>query len=494
MAANVAAQSRRTVASSVRNSVSALRNLAGFWAAVGRRPVEEWRADAQVMIDNYPSIEYVAWIYPDGRRARVAAGKYELLDSVQIEHREAQSLETTARIVGPEFDESGTHFRVLLPVRRDASDLGVLEARISVSTLLSGALADSAPGYAIRIHWGNQEIFARDEPSQDSWQARWKQEEAIALPMETTWSAVHAPTTELAAAWLDPVPHYLLAVGLLLAVTLGVLIHELRLTYVRADSLAAGKEVLEASTWELRRLNQALEDRVSERTKELEAFTHSISHDLKSPLGAILNFAAILELEYRGRPLDEEAREILGRIRNSAVRGTELLDGLLRLSRAGHADLHLARIDMTQLAKESFAQARQADLEPDVEFLLDPLPEAVGDRTLVREVLVNLFDNALKYSRDREKRRIRVRGRIEGSECVYEVDDNGRGFDMRFSNKLFGLFQRLPPSRATEGTGVGLALVARIVHRHKGSVSAEGRVGEGAKFAFTLPASDSNHG
>jgi signal transduction histidine kinase len=494
MATNVASQSRRTVASSVRNSVSGLRNLAGFWAAVGRRPVEEWRADAQVMIDNYPSIEYVAWIYPDGRRARVAAGKYESLDSVEIEQREATVLGKAAHIVGPEFDDSGAHFRVLMPVRRDASDLGMLEARIGVSALLSSALADSAPGYAIRIHWGNQEIFTRDEPSQDTWQDWWQQDGAIVLPLETTWSATHAPTAELAAAWLDPVPHYLLAVGLLLALTLGVLTHQLRLTYLRAGSLAAGKQVLEASAGELRKLNQALEARVSERTKELEAFTQSISHDLKSPLGAILNFAAVLELDYQGRPLDEEGREILSRIRSSAARGTELLEGLLRLSRAGHADLHLARIDMTQLAGECFTHARQADVGPDVEFLLDPLPDAVGDRTLVWEVLINLFDNALKYSRDREKRRIHVRGRIEGGESVYEVEDNGRGFDIRFRDKLFGLFQRLPSSRATDGTGVGLALVARIVDRHKGRVSADGRVGEGATFTFTLPASDSNHG
>jgi signal transduction histidine kinase len=165
---------------------------------------------------------------------------------------------------------------------------------------------------------------------------------------------------------------------------------------------------------------------------------------------------------------------------------------LLRLSRAGHANIQSARIDMDRLARECFGLARQSDLVPEVEFVLDPLPDALGDRALIREVLINLFDNALKYSRSREKRRVTVRGHVEGGLCVYEVEDNGQGFDMRFSKKLFGLFQRLPSSIGIEGTGVGLALVARVIQRHGGSVSGEGRVGEGAKFVFTLPASPAN--
>ncbi len=488
MAAEVAAQSRRSVANGVRNHVSALRNLAGFWAAVGRRPVEEWRANAAVVIESYPNLAYVAWIYPDDRRARVAAGKFESPDSVSVEPLEAQRLGTTARIVGPEPSDFGTNtFRVLLPVRRGEVDLGVLEARINAETLLHGTLQESAPGYAIRVFWGETEIYARDEMTTDSRQSWWREEADVVLPFDTRWTVVHAPTQALTAAWLNPMPHYLLAVGILLALALGFLTHHLRLNFLRARFLEAGNEALEASAGELRRLTEALEERVQERTKELEAFTHSISHDLKSPLGAILNFAAILELDYRDR-LDEEGREILGRIRNSAVRGTELLEGMLRLSRAGHADIRLTHIDMDELAREAFVQARQSDVDPDVEFVLEPLPDAWGDRTLIREVLINLFDNALKYSRSHEKRRIAIRGRSEGDEYVYEIEDNGQGFDMRYADKLFGLFQRLHSSRAIEGTGVGLALVARIVARHRGRVWAESQIGKGARFLFTLPA------
>jgi signal transduction histidine kinase len=493
MAANVAAQSRRTAAASVRSHVAALLNLAGFWAAVGRRPVEEWRADAQMLIESYPDLEYIAWIYPDGRRARVAAGKYESLGGLELEPGEAKRLGAASRIIGPERDDAGAWtFRVLLPVRRAAIDLGTLEARLRAGPLLERALEDSAPGYAISILWGDETLFSRNEPTDDPRLGWWREEGSIALPFDTAWTAIHAPTREFASAWLDPIPHYLLAAGIVLSITLGLLSHQLRLTYLRARFLAAGNEALEANAWELRRLNEVLETRVSERTKELEAFTHSISHDLKSPLGAILNFATILELEYQEKPLDEEGLNILKRIHNSAVRGTELLEGLLRLSRAGHSDLRSVRIDMTRLARESFAQARQTDLEPDVEFVLDSLPDVVGDPTLIREALINLFDNALKYSRGREKRRVSVRGRVEDGRCLYEIEDNGQGFDMRFADKLFGLFQRLPSSKGIEGTGVGLALVARIVHRHGGTVSAEGRVGEGARFSFTLPPGATN--
>ena len=487
-AAEIAAQSRRTVATSVRSHVSALWNLAGFWAAVGRRPVEEWRADAELLIESYPNVDYIAWIYPDGRLSRVAAGKFESHEAVEIVPEDPRRLASKPRLLGPEDDATGnTGFRVVLPVRRGATDLGVLEARVNSVPLLADVLQESAPGYAIQIYWGDELIHSRGEPAPDHQRGWWWQEGPVRLPLDASWRMIHIPTDELAAALLAPTPEYLLAAGILLAIALGVLTHQLRASFLRARFLAEGKEALEVSAEKLRNLNEILERRVLERTKELEAFTHSISHDLKSPLGAILNFAAILELDYCDR-LDQDAREMLGRIRASAVRGSELLEGLLRLSRTGHADLETGRIDMVELARESFAQARQFAIDPDVEFVVGPLPNARGDRALIQEVLVNLFDNALKYSRGREKRRVSVRGRVEGDQCVYEVEDNGQGFDMRYAAKLFGLFERLHSSRTIEGTGVGLAMVERIVTRHQGRVWAEGRPGEGARFVFTLPA------
>jgi signal transduction histidine kinase len=304
------------------------------------------------------------------------------------------------------------------------------------------------------------------------------------------WRVVHVPTPEYAAAWLTPLPHYLLTAGLLLSFALGVMAIQLRISSSRARTLAAGNRALEVSASELRRLNEVLEARVAERTAELEAFNHSISHDLKSPLGAILNYTSILESDYCDK-LDPEAIDILARIRRSARRGAELLNGLLRLSRASHSALAITDIDMNTLARESFAQARGLEPDCEVEFVLDPVPRALGDRALIAEVLVNLFDNAIKYTRDREKRRVTMRGMVENGECVYEVADNGLGFDMRYADKLFRVFERLHSSPDIPGTGVGLAVVASIIKRHQGRVWAEGELEVGSRFMFTLPRANS---
>jgi light-regulated signal transduction histidine kinase (bacteriophytochrome) len=152
----------------------------------------------------------------------------------------------------------------------------------------------------------------------------------------------------------------------------------------------------------------------------------------------------------------------------------------------------MEHIDMLALAREAAAQARAAEqrASEDVEFIFEALPDAVGDRALLSNVFVNLFSNALKYAkpaRECEKPRVVVTGAVEDGECLYHVADNGRGFDMRFSDKLFVLFERLHSQDEIEGTGVGLAMVARIVKRHGGRVWAKGSVGEGARFSFALP-------
>jgi signal transduction histidine kinase len=475
------------VVAGVRDYVVALRGLAAFWATVGARPVEEWRANAELLIESFPALAYVAWIHPDGRRHRVAVGKTESPADVEIEPSEIVTWGAEPNLVGPERDDSGAiGFRVFLPVRRDGAELGVLEARVNTEPMLADLFQDGLPGYAIHVRWKDDVLFRRGEPSPDPALDWWRIEGPASLILGATWTVTLAPTPELAAAWLTPDPHYLLAVGIALAIALGLLANELRTSLVRVRSLAAGNRALETSGEELRRLNETLEARVAERTAELETLTQLFAHDLKSPLGAILNFAEIIDVDHRDR-LDPDGRDILARIRRSAIRATGLLDGLLRLSRARRATLDMTDIDMNALARESFAQARVSAADHDVEFVLEPLPNARGDRGLVAEALVNLFDNALKYSRGREKGRVMMRGRLEGGECVYEVSDNGQGFDMQYSGKLFGVFERLHTSPEIPGIGVGLALVKKIVQRHAGRVWAEGTIDGGARFAFTLP-------
>ncbi len=244
---------------------------------------------------------------------------------------------------------------------------------------------------------------------------------------------------------------------------------------------------------EVRELNRDLERRVVERTeqleaanKELEAFAYSVSHDLRAPLRAIDGFSHILEEDYTDK-LDAEGKRLLGVVRDNAARMGMLIDDILKFSRAGRLELNAGEIDM-----EKMAQAVLAELVPDADesrlhVEIGHLPPARGDSAMMRQVFVNLLSNALKFSRNRQPAQIRVGSRMEGGETVYFVQDNGAGFDMRYADKLFGVFQRLHSTNEFEGTGIGLAIVKRIVNRHGGRVWAEGKVDEGATLYFSLP-------
>jgi light-regulated signal transduction histidine kinase (bacteriophytochrome) len=252
-------------------------------------------------------------------------------------------------------------------------------------------------------------------------------------------------------------------------------------------------EDLKQAEAEVRRLNAELEQRVRDRTaqlraanKELEAFSYSVSHDLRAPLRAINGYARILA-EDHGPRLDADGRRMLDTVRSESLRMGALIDDLLRFSRLGRQRLRKTSTDMTALVGEIHAELRRSLPDRTVEFRLGALPDAPADPALVRQIWVNLLDNAFKFTRRRERAEIAVSGTVHGGEAVYSVHDNGAGFEMRHAGRLFGVFQRLHPAEDFEGTGVGLALVQRLVQRHGGRVWAEAEPERGATFHFTLP-------
>ncbi|PYP59675.1 MAG: two-component sensor histidine kinase [Gemmatimonadetes bacterium] len=243
------------------------------------------------------------------------------------------------------------------------------------------------------------------------------------------------------------------------------------------------------------RSHHHLEAQVAQRTKalegtnaELESFSYSVSHDLRAPLRAIHGFARIL-LEDHHAQLDPEAQRLLGVIDQNTRRMGQLIDDLLAFSRLGRTDLATGPVDMkelTQLVADE-VQRTEAGRNGSLEIRIDPLPAARGDRGLLRQVMSNLLLNAAKFTRDRPSAKIEVGSQADGGQTVYYVKDNGAGFDARYADKLFGVFQRLHSTEQFDGTGVGLAIVKRIVQRHGGRVWAEGAVNQGATFYFTLP-------
>lgn len=220
---------------------------------------------------------------------------------------------------------------------------------------------------------------------------------------------------------------------------------------------------------------------------ELRAFSYSVAHDLRAPLRAISGFAQVL-IEDCAPQLATEDRNHLDRIVHNARMMAQLIDDLLSLSRIGFQPLKSTRIEMTALARDVFEELRDAQPGREIDFQIANLPPAAGDPSLMRQVWVNLIGNALKFTRRRDKVRIEVGGTGAGPDFVtYFVRDNGAGFDMQYAGKLFGAFQRLHRPSDFEGTGIGLALVQRIIQRHGGTIWAEGEENVGARFAFTMP-------
>jgi PAS domain S-box-containing protein len=245
----------------------------------------------------------------------------------------------------------------------------------------------------------------------------------------------------------------------------------------------------------MRNINDELENRVVERTeqllaanKDLESFSYSVSHDLRSPLRHISSFVSLLE-EHLGDQGDDTTQRYLGTIGNSARHMSQLIDGLLAFSRLGRSAVNVTAVDFAMLVEAVVSQIAHDTGGRVVDWVIAPdLPVVQGDALLLREVWANLLGNAFKYSRPRERARIEIGWSVDPAVgYTFYVRDNGVGFDTKYAQKLFGVFQRLHRASDFEGTGIGLALTRRILERHGGSIWAESQQGEGSVFHFSLP-------
>jgi len=245
---------------------------------------------------------------------------------------------------------------------------------------------------------------------------------------------------------------------------------------------------LERAESQIRELNGALQKKIEELgdlNKELESFSYSVSHDLRAPLRSLTGYSKMLEEDHLDK-LDEDGRRILNVIQKNAHKMNLLIDDLLEFSRLGRKEIKKSEINAERLVSNVISELRDST-QTRAEIILGSLPAIYADYALITQVWVNLMSNAFKYSAKKEKPIVEVGSKQEGNESVFFVKDNGAGFDMRYANRLFEVFQRLHKPEDFQGTGVGLSIVKRIINKHGGRIWAEGKVNEGAVFYFTLP-------
>ncbi len=482
------------------DQIQASRRLARFWRRFGRQTWEEWEFDTRLYLEDN-GLDSVVWVDPGfmvrnwevGLGTPMKPARAEDLAAI-VASQEKAARDGVETFAGPFLLEGGEHAHwTMVPIGKGGA---ALVAGRRLDAMFDSVLRTHAEQCDVRIRDADDVLFERRSPDCHS-------SIQVETPIHAFAGRIWTLTIEPSPSIVDvsnPLSYIVLVGGLLTATLLGSVMWTRGVTRAGAVALVGANRRLERTTlethhaeMELRKLNDELESRVRGRTAalkeavaDLEAFNYSVSHDLRSPLGAIVNFAAIIEQD-EGERLEEEGRLHLERIRASAMTALAMMDSLMEFSKAGRLSIETRRVSMRRLVEEVWNELVTADPKREAEIRISELPDVVADPTLLRLVIANLLSNALKFSAVRPKTIIEIGGSRKDGECVIWVKDNGVGFRMESSERIFKVFTRLHPASRYPGTGVGLAIVSRIIGRHDGRVWCEGSPDGGATFYFTLP-------
>ena len=471
----------------------ALRDVARFWATYGRLPADQWKSDARIELSHFDGIRVIVWDDPQ-RDVRYAATPPNLRFSQRPSEDEWAELKklvakpdgpaNAERMLGPTRDADGHYvYRVRIPEGPDGSE-GVLVALVDAHDMLAELLRDQSPGYRIEVRWKDEELFSRGEADVDAPPA-WTRSGVIKLSMGPAWTVVHKPSEKVVARLRSPAMLGLLLAGLTVSLLVGVLLFQNERMRVRAQTAERAERRIVALNADLERQVSDRTHELAERTADLETISESVSHDLRSPLNTIaLNLYQLHLADGNQTDIDAGASPVVQRMDNAVRQMVHVLDRMRNFSTVTYTPFHRAVINMAELSQQVFDELVHSETTP-VSLDIMALPKCRADRTLAEILLFNLFSNALKYTRQRAERSIRVGFEANESPTVYFVRDNGIGFDAAQAGHLFEPFQRLG-RQDRDGQGVGLAIAARVVHRHGGRIWAEGSPGQGATFYFDL--------